>query len=491
MKPRYADLYFGLSDAVNEAKQDPDHFFRSYVNIDNIAENVIAGRKTFVFGPKGTGKSALGLWIEADVDGVVSQVRDAATLPLADIPNLQTGQAAGVERTVTAWKFILLCNYVTLLRRDNACSMSNVREVDRVTKLLREFGFMGDASGKALLKVATTTVQIPIPKVGTIYKRESKSSLNIFSLIPYIEDWVLSAKSPNRHVLFVDGLDSIYLNDPKYDESLAALVQASYRLNQSLGAAGATGSVVLLLRNDVFSRVSLRLPDSQKMRDDLGVDLDWRILTGAAGANAPLFKLVNDKASAAAGVKVNVLDYFPDRIPVGKNNRHIPTMQYLLNLTRHTPRDLLRLFDEIRKVESSKVLEGASNRLSYSVIREGVLQYSTKYFVNAIKNEFAGYEGGAEAAQDAVTALQYLNSQKFTRQDFKERLSEAKGKEVTDQEADRLLKLLFFAGAIGNLVGNDSYMRFFHRRDDSEIYLRGSLILHGTLSHAWNVPFGI
>ena len=136
-------------------------------------------------------------------------------------------------------------------------------------------------------------------------------------------------------------------------------------------------------------------------------------------------------------------------------------------------------------------LEGASNRLSYSVIREGVLQYSTKYFVNAIKNEFAGYEGGAEAAQDAVTALQYLNSQKFTRQDFKERLSEAKGKEVTDQEADRLLKLLFFAGAIGNLVGNDSYMRFFHRRDDSEIYLRGSLILHGTLSHAWNVPFGI
>ena len=492
MKPRYADLYFGLSDAVNEAKEDPDHFFRSYVNIGNISEDVIAGRKTFVFGPKGTGKSALGLWIEADVDGVVSQVRDAATLPLADIPNLQTGQAAGVERTVTAWKFILLCNYIALLRRGNSCSMKSVREVDRVTKLLRQFGFMGDASGKALLKVATTTVEIPIPKVGSIYKRESKSSLNIFSLIPYLEDWVSSAKSSNRHALFVDGLDSIYLNDPRYDESLAALVQASYRLNQNLGAAGATGSVVLLLRgNDVFSRVSLRLPDSQKMDDDLGVDLDWRILTGAAGSNAPLFKLVNAKASAAAGEEVNVLDYFPDRIRVGKNQRHIPTMQYLLNLTRHTPRDLLRLFDEIRKVESSKVLESTRSRLSYSVIREGVLQYSTKYFVNAIKNDFAGYEGGAEAAQDAVTALQYLNSQRFTRQDFKERLREAKGEEVTYQEADRLLKLLFFAGAIGNLVGNDSYMRFFHRRDDSEIYLRGSLILHGTLCHAWNVPFGI
>jgi hypothetical protein len=355
---------------------------------------------------------------------------------------------------------------------------------------LREFGFMGDASGRALLKVATTTVEIPIPKVGSIYRRESKSALNIFSLIPYMEDWVSSAKSPNRHILFLDSLDSIYLNDARYDESLAALAQAAYRLNQSFGAAGATGSVVLLLRNDVFSRVSLRLLDSQKMRDDLGVDLDWRVLTGPAGANSPLFKLVNDKASAAAGEAVNVLSYFPPRIRVGRN-REIPTLQYLLNLTRHTPRDLLRLFDEIRKVEESRVLAGGQSHLSYAVIREGVLQYATKYFVNAVKNEFAGYEGGAEAAQVSVTALQYLTTQKFTREDFKAKLGEVRGEQTTDREADRLLKLLFFAGAIGNLVGNDSYMRFVHRRDDSEIHLRGTLILHGCLCHAWNVPFAI
>ncbi|MFH5227530.1 P-loop ATPase, Sll1717 family [Antrihabitans spumae] len=489
MRTKYSDLYFGLSDAVNEAKQDPDHFFRSYVNINNVVDEVTSGRRTFVFGPKGTGKSALGLWIASDVDSVCSQVRDAASLPLADIPNLQTGQPAGVERTVTAWKFILLCNYLTLLRRDNACSMTNAREVDRVTRLLREYGFMGDASGKALLKVATTTVAIPIPRAGSVYKKESKSALNIFSLIPYLEEWVSSARSPNRHVLFIDGLDSIYLNDPRYDESLAALVQAAYRMNQNLGAAGATGSVVLLLRNDVFSRVSLRLPDSQKMRDDLGVDLDWRILTGSAGRNAPLFKLVNDKASAAAEESVTVLDYFPAKIKVGNGNREIPTVQYLLNLTRHTPRDLLRLFEEIRKVEASNVLGQGSSQLSAAVIREGVVQYSTKYFVNAIKNEFAGYEGGPEIAQDAVTALQYLGSQKFDRIGFRQRLREVRGTQVSEQEGDRLLKLLFFAGAIGNLVGNDSYMRFYHRRDDSEIYLRGGLILHGTLCHAWNVPF--
>lgn len=492
MRLRYADLYFGLSDAVNEVRDEPEHFFRSYVDINNITNDVISGKRTLVFGPKGTGKSALGVWVASSSpeEGVVSVVQDATTLPLADIPSLQTGQSPGVERTVSAWKFILLCNYLSLLLKDNACRVKNRSEVDRVTRLLRRFGFMGDASGRALTRIATTTVQIPIPKVGTVYKRESKSELNIFSLTPYLEDWALSAQSPNRHVLIVDGLDSIYLNDAKYDESLAALVQAAYRLNQALADADGTGSVALLLRNDIFSRISLRLPDSQKMRDDLGVELDWRVLTGPASANAPLFRLVNEKASREAGETVDVLSYFPPNIRVGKG-REIPTVQYLLNLTRHTPRDLLRLFDEIRKVDASGIFGESGQRVSFKTIREGVVQYSTKYFVNAIKNEFAGYEGGIEAAQASVSALQHLDKQSFNRDEFVRAYSDVAGESVPATVTDNLLKLLFFAGAIGNLVGNDSYMRFYHRRDDSEIYLKGQLILHSTLCHAWNIHFSI
>jgi hypothetical protein len=37
----------------------------------------------------------------------------------------------------------------------------------------RDFGFMGDASGRALLIAANTTVTIPIPKLGEIYKERA------------------------------------------------------------------------------------------------------------------------------------------------------------------------------------------------------------------------------------------------------------------------------------------------------------------------------
>jgi hypothetical protein len=495
MKPAYRDLYFGKSDSRNEVGEGEEAFVKSYVDLNGALKSVTSGGTFLVLGPKGTGKSALAWYLRAtESDGDhLCLLRDASSLPLDEVPRLRTGQSAGPERTVVAWKFILLCNYLELILRDQASSIQNKREVVRVAKLLRGYGFMSDASGRALLSVTNTTVTIPIPKLGNVYKRESKTALNIYHLLPYLEDWVSSVKANVRHILLIDGLDSIFLNDAKYDESLSSLVQAAYELNQNLQSAQASGNIVLLLRNDVFARIALTLPDSQKMRDDLSFELDWRILSGDAGIRAPLIRLVNTKAARALDLDhVDVLSYFPDKIKLGGRNgsyRMMPRLQYLLNLTRHTPRDLLRLLEEVRKVEASGIYPSNGSMLSGPVIREGVLQYSTKYFVGAITNEFAGYEGGPESAAAAISALKTLDSQSFDKPRFLEALENVGGALL---DADRLLHLLFYAGAIGNYVqrpDRESYMRFYHRRDDSEVYLRGRFILHGALAHAWGIPY--
>lgn len=352
---------------------------------------------------------------------------------------------------------------------------------------------MGDASGRALIKASTTTITIPVPKLGNLYKRESNSTLNIYNLIPYMENWVSQATASVRHVLLIDGLDSIFLNDTKYNESLYSLVQAAYGINQKLKQHVATGSIVLLLRNDVFARISLSLPDSQKMRDDLSYDLDWRVMSGQAGIRAPLLQLANRKAGQALGKSaVDVLSYFPSHISLGGRGgpaRRMQTFRYLMLLTRHTPRDLLRLFDEIRKVDASGIYPDGTGKLSDQVIREGVLQYSMKYFVGAIRNEFAGYDGGPESAELAISALKAMGKQRFDRNEFAAAVSEASEADMAKREPDRLLALLFYAGAIGNLVmgGRETYMQFYHRRDEAEIYLRGQFVLHNALIHAWGI----
>lgn len=485
VKPGFHELYFGKSDSKNEVNQDKGAFLRSYVDLKNATAEVINGEKFLVLGPKGTGKSALGWYLQASQEPghhLVS-VRDASTLPLAEVPRLQTGQQAGPERTVVAWKFILLCNYLELILSDGEAKLNDAHEVKRVAHLLRDFGFMSDASGRALTVAATTTISIPIPKLGDIYKRESKSVLNIYNLIPYLETWVCEVTSRSRHVLVVDGLDSILLNDSKYDESLSSLVQAAYQLNQKLAERAASGSVVLLMRNDIFGRIALLLPDSQKMRDDLAFDLDWRIMSGAAGVDAPLMKLVRAKAAHFLGViDVDVLSYFPPQVRVGQtgNHRDIPTFQYLLNLTRHTPRDLLRLFEEIRKVEAAGSYQPLGDGLRQEVIREGVVQYSTKYFQGAISNEFAGFEGGPRSAEQALRALKSLDRQTFTRAEFSRALNDTEADRGID--VDRLLTFTILRGCYRELRARGEKLYAILSPEG-----RGGNLPSGTLSTAQRV----
>lgn len=202
-------------------------------------------------------------------------------------------------------------------------------------------------------------------------------------------------------------------------------------------------------------------------------------------------QLVNGKAARALEAsRVDVLSYFPKQIELhGKTNRSVDRLRYLLNFTRHTPRDILRLLEAIRSVEESNVFPASGRQLRQDVIREGILQYATKYFPGAIRNEFAGYEHGTAEAQKALDALQNLDRQRFNRIQFAEALALLG---VTEQVVvTRLLKLLFFAGAISNevKVRGGSYLQFYHRRDDSNIYVQGSFILHNALCHAWGIPF--
>jgi hypothetical protein len=159
-------------------------------------------------------------------------------------------------------------------------------------------------------------------------------------------------------------------------------------------------------------------------------------------------------------------------------------------MTRHTPRDLLRLFEEIRKVEEAESAGSRNVILRQDVVREGVLRYAKDYFVGAIRNEFAGTEGGPQAASAAISALKSLGKQEFDRADFKKALDDLEVQVPLNDK--KLLELLFYAGAIGNVVGrgDNRYMQFYHRRDESEIYLRGRFILHNALIHAWAMPYG-
>lgn len=484
----FTDLYFGKADAKNEAADHPAEFVDSFVDHRHVIESLQSGNKFLLLGPKGAGKSAAAWYLDciAPDSSLLVETRDISELPLSEVAKIKTGEADGVGRNVSAWRFLVLCGLLDLVIRDQSNTLYQDPDVATVVKALRSYGFLDPTPARAVVTASSQTIKIPIPTLGDVFSSEKSSSLHLYHLIPYLEKWC-SISTTHGYRLFLDGLDSIYLNDPQYLPTLTALVNAVYQVNQDLSIAGADARIVLLVRNDIFSR--LNLPDAGKMRIDFGVDLDWRILTGNL-KNAPLFKMVNRKAGALIGEDIQVVESFlPEFASLGNSGDRMPIHQYLLNLTRHTPRDLLQLFEQIREVALDLGTE-EDGKVSQAVLREGSVRYTNKYFVDAIRNELIGRGSDEFEAGKALDALRDMGKDQFVAEDFAHaRFGEDLSRDQIEQ-ANEMLRWFFFAGALGNIKGGSdaSYLQFFHRRDDSDVYIRGPLRLHTALIYAWAIP---
>lgn len=479
----YVDLQFGRSDARTERRSLPDLFRNSYLDKGRISEKVTSYECCLVLGPKGAGKSALGYHLSdmADATDRFVEVVNATYLPMAEIPRIKTGQQPGSERSTTTWRFILLINIIRLMNSSKKARFKDERQIRSILKASTEIGLPQNTSTmRDISRLIGTEARIPF---------DTKSAnVTIFEAIPSLIRIVEEAQSNVGHILILDGLDSIFLNDERYTDSLASLVQAAYLLNQDLRDADVQASIVILLRNDLFSRISHVLPDIQKFRSDMGSSLDWKILSGAQGRNAPLFQLVNSKAGLDN--RTHILDYFPDEVVLAGGHKRVETLKYFLNMTRHTPRDILALFENMRQVVEEGSFELRGVKLSQEIIREGILRYSTEYFLDAVANEFAGTPGSKDLSLAGIDTLRSLRKQDFSAEEFSNELH-IRHPRLGAKYRD-ILEMFFFAGAIGNVVPakrGDTYLQFFHRRSANEIDLGGTLLMANPLVHAFNIPF--
>ena len=212
-RPRFTDLYFGLADGKNEADEYPEQFVKSFVNHESVVEKISGSRKFLLLEPKGSGKSAVAWYLELTAleRNQLVYTRDISELPLNEIENVETGEAAGPGRAVTAWRLLLLCGLLDVIQKDQSSSLNRNPDFLRVVDALRKEGFLDPTPKRAVLTAAKTTIKIPIPGWGEPYARESISSVKLYHLVPHLEKWVMENVSENSHVLLLDGLDSIFL----------------------------------------------------------------------------------------------------------------------------------------------------------------------------------------------------------------------------------------------------------------------------------------
>ena len=173
-------------------------------------------------------------------------------------------------------------------------------------------------------------------------------------------------------------------------------------------------------------------------------------------------------------------EFLPERVhrpndPVGQDTRRV-----LLDLTRHTPRDIISLMNHIQKFYTR-------GRLSQDQLLSGARSYSVDYFVPEIKDELAGYFP-PEDIDKTLVLLGALRKRDFTYAELSEQAGKTRGSEALD--LDLATKLLFDCSAIGNVEawpGGTTYYTFKYRNRNSVLNLERRLILHRGMWKALNL----
>ena len=466
-------LKFGWASAEQEGANEPNLLLAGFMDVDGIAEESRSGNRFMLLGYKGSGKSAVSEHLRLQAQGVHSLFISPIFLgdfPYGDFSRLVQGDDPEVKYP-TAWSWLILVKLFDSLSRDQAVESgeSFAFAIDSLKKL----GLLPTPSLKEMVLTSssrTFKIKLPVLFESEFRRDRHEQNLKFPFFVEKLKNILVNTRSPNRHILIIDGLDDILTSNTAQYQSLAGLVLEISRLNALFTRSGSKLKILLLCRTDLFQR----LPGSNKnkIRQDSAIVLDWYHDPRQPG-ESNLVKLVNLKAKVTdPGLRDVFATHFPRKMIFRKSDTSQSTTGYLLDFTRHTPRDFIQVLTHIQKFSAPQKNPLIRTPLSQEQILSGLRSYSINYFLPEIKDELVGYYSGEEV-EAAFSLIGSLRKRSLA---FGELEAKAAGqKRYASLDIGGVITALFECSALGNIhkrPGGTTYFTFRYRNRNSTLNLQ-------------------
>jgi hypothetical protein len=173
--------------------------------------------------------------------------------------------------------------------------------------------------------------------------------------------------------------------------------------------------------------------------------------------------------------------FFPEDY-IFKNRERKGIKSFLLEQTRHTPRDFIQLLRKIQDVAKTP------GKITVEQINSALESYSTDYFLTEIENELSGYFDRKDI-EAAMTLIRNLRQKTFS---FDQLITEATNhSRYSKLDLSSIIAALFECGAIGNVSTNEDgettvVYKYSNRRATPD--LNQMLRIHNGLCKALGLP---
>lgn len=473
------DVDFGQISAEAERVTNPKLISDGFVDIMSIEKEAIDGPRFLFLGYKGSGKSSIAERLDLKLGGNHSSF--VTKISLADFPftpfsKIIKGDVEPEAKFPTAWSWVLLIYVLESLEKDHSLHHPNIDTFKDAIKVFRELGISPGSSPSSIVRTSSQkgfSAKLPYDIINIQHTGGTvKPTDEIYNFVDAIKTVASQARTAAKHFLVIDGLDEILSSRGIQYKSLYALIYEVSQLNELFSKSGLGFKILVLCRTDLFDRTPG--PNKNKVRQAYAVEIDWYHDPNDP-QNSLLVRAANLRASLSLGRKCDVFnEFFPREI------HRYPAMQYLLDMTRHTPRDFLQLLTYIKRFAKN-------GKLSDDGIKSGLREYSIKYFYPEIHDELSGYATEAEITA-VIEALGRIGRRDFS---YQELLTDilAESRRIEDDRLLEICRVLFDCSAIGNIdyVGGNTFYSFKYRNRLASFTKSKKIGIHRGLWKALNV----
>lgn len=440
------EFEFGFADAMKEYSRNPEIFEKAFCDPNNLIDKLINSYHYILIGHKGVGKSAYSAKIQlraSHEDKLKVYPINLGDFEFTTFSKTSIDEnVTGTQRFKTSWDFIFLWTIYKILYND--LQMMEIDEVQQVVSLLNKLGFsINDGYKTDVNKLSKLKVGANIKIFDIEYEREFNTKpTSYLERISLISETMLSNLSKSylndREILVIlDGLDDILRYKKNKMDIIASMIRSADYINDIMLQKHQKIKIILLIREDIIRLIND--PDLNKIIQDGSVSLTWnKRLNDLKELIVKRFELSGLTSQEASCCWETM---FPKRI------RNKNSWDYILEYTLYKPRDILQFLKYCQSEYPSH------NKLTLSETQNVLKVYSSRYFVEEMKNELSGFIDD-ELIISIPSVFRRLGGRAFDVAEINRLTNEHISREITINETKIELEYLFEAGYIGQLVSN-------------------------------------
>lgn len=459
----FIDHEYGLS---NDVEQTPIDFRAVFEEIaewkleakleDNAryffhvgeVQRIEQGKRSFVIGRKGSGKTAISEHLcRLNQHDTFSVKLTFKNFPFNELYSLRDIGYAGPHQYITLWKF-LIYSHVCQLMAQNENIESSIKDKlqrayienqaptlpRRINKWLdRDFGFEIFGNG----------INIGAPQ------SEDDKRQSLITRVEKLEDVILASIDSSKYLIVFDELDEDYRNiiDKDQYEQYTSLITGLFKAVQDVRAVFSGNKYrlypIVFLRDDIYEIIQ----DSDKTKwNDLRIGLEWN---GERIKDLLAFRISRAINPVGPILSFDVAwnkVFFPSNIKLGNGGRKTAqAFEYIARSTQYRPRDFIQYLKDCCEEHLAHQNSGA--RIGARVIKKVDNAFSN-YLKSELIDEIHGVLPDISTIFDVISQLRKWS---FSVKEFIDAYNrQRKRAEMKERDPTFVLQILFLFSVVGN-----------------------------------------